>query len=178
MYGGRYLKTLKGGKLRPTSDHLRETLFDVLGLRVEGSTFLDAYAGSGAVGIEAISRGARDVVFVEHHRAASQLIKENLAALEIEGGYWVMTTPVVSSLEKLADEGARFDFVFLDPPYEAIREYHHTLRELARSRLLTEASVVIVEHSRHCILEEKYGRLLKARLLRRGDSQLAFYKLS
>lgn len=172
------MKTLKGGRLRPTSDHLRETLFDVLGPRVEGSTFLDAYAGTGAVGIEAISRGARDVVFVEHHRAAAQLIKENLADLKVEGGCWVMSTSVISSLEKLADEGARFDFVFLDPPYEEIREYHHTLRELSRSPLLSEASLVIVEHSRHCFLEEKYGKLRQTRLLRRGDSQLAFYRLS
>lgn len=176
-YGGLYLKTLKGGKLRPTSDHLRETLFDVLGPFVEGSTFLDAYAGSGAVGIEALSRGAREVVFIEHHRPAAQLIKDNLAALKIEGGYWLMTSPVFTSLEKLADEGARFDFVFIDPPYEEIREYHHTLRELARSSLLAPASIVIAEHSRHCILEENYGKLRRTRLLRRGDSQLAFYRL-
>jgi 16S rRNA (guanine966-N2)-methyltransferase len=175
-YGGLYLKTLKGGKLRPTSDHLRETLFDILGPLVEGSMFLDAYAGSGAVGIEAISRGAREVVFIEHHRPAAHLIRENLAALDIGGGYWLMTSPVEKSLEKLADEGARFDFVFLDPPYEEIREYHHTLRELARGTLLAPASMVIAEHSRHCILEENYGRLQQTRLLRRGDSQLAFYR--
>jgi 16S rRNA (guanine966-N2)-methyltransferase len=177
-YGGLYLKTLKGGKLRPTSDHLRETLFDVLGPFVQGSTFLDAYAGSGAVGIEALSRGAREVVFIEHHRPAAQLIKANLAALKIEGGYWLMTSPVVNSLEKLADEGAQFDFVFIDPPYEEIREYHHTLRELARGSLLAPASIVIAEHSRHCILEESYGKLQRTRLLRRGESQLAFYRLS
>jgi 16S rRNA (guanine966-N2)-methyltransferase len=177
-YGGRYLKTLKGGKLRPTSDHLRETLFDVLGPLVEGSAFLDAYAGSGAVGIEALSRGAREVVFIEHHRPAAQLIKDNLAALGIEGGYWLMKTPVLSSLEKLAEDGSRFDFVFLDPPYEEIREYHHALRELARSTLVGPSSVVIAEHSRHVILEENYGKLRRTRSLRRGDSQLAFYRLN
>jgi 16S rRNA (guanine966-N2)-methyltransferase len=177
-YGGRYLKTLKGGKLRPTSDHLRETLFDVLGPLVEGSAFLDAYAGSGAVGIEAISRGAREVVFIEHHRPAARLIKDNLAALAIDGGYWLMRTPVITSLEKLADEGSRFDFVFIDPPYDEIREYHHSLRELARSSLLAQSSIVIAEHSRHCLLEENYGKLRQTRLLRRGDSQLAFYRLS
>ena len=80
---------------------MRETLFDVLGPRMEGATFLDAYAGTGAVGIEAISRGANDVVFIEHHRAASQLIRENLKALEIESGYAVLTSTVSKGLERL-----------------------------------------------------------------------------
>ena len=177
-YRGRTLKTLKGAKLRPTSDHFRETLFNVLGPRVEGSTFLDAYAGSGAVGIEALSRGAREVVFLEHHRPAAELIRENLKALEIEGGFYLMTTTVIRGIERLADEGTRFDFVYLDPPYEEIREYHHVLRELGRSSLLTPASIAMVEHSRHCTLEEHYGLLLRTRLLRRGDSQLAFYRLA
>jgi 16S rRNA (guanine966-N2)-methyltransferase len=86
-YRGLRLATLKGGKLRPTSDQLRETLFDVLGPQVEGLTFLDAYAGSGAVGLEALSRGAREVVFIEHHRPAIELIRQNLAALRIESGF-------------------------------------------------------------------------------------------
>jgi 16S rRNA (guanine966-N2)-methyltransferase len=174
--GGRYLKTLKGGKLRPTSDHLRETLFNVLGILVEGSIFLDAYAGSGAVGIEALSRGAREVVFIEHHRPAAQLIKDNLASLNIEGGFRVMTSPVLKSLETLADEGEQYDIVFIDPPYDEIREYHHVLRELARGPLLKPLSWVVAEHSRHCVLEENYGQLRRTRLLRRGDSQLAFYR--
>lgn len=175
-YRGLRLRTLKGGKLRPTSDQLRETIFDVLGPLIEGSTFLDAYAGSGAVGIEALSRGAREVVFLEHHRPAAQLIREHLNALKIESGYFLMTTTVIRGIEKLAEQGERFDFVFLDPPYEEIREYHHVLRELSRSPLLRATSYVIVEHSRHCVLEERYGNLQRTRLLRRGDSQLAFYR--
>src|SRR5579884_3607979 len=129
-YGGRRLKTLKGEALRPTSDQLRETLFSVLGESIRSATFLDMYAGSGAVGIEALSRGAREVVFVEHHRPAVDLIREN----------------------------------------------HHTLRELGRLKILRHTSLVIAEHSRHCQLEERYGVLSRARLLRHGDSQLAFYQ--
>ena len=87
IYRGLHLGTLKGANLRPTSDQMRETLFDVLGPAVEGATFLDAYAGSGAVGIEALSRGAGDVVFIEHHRPAQQLIRKNLEALGIKSGY-------------------------------------------------------------------------------------------
>ena len=177
-YRGLHLRTLKGGNLRPTSDQMRETLFDVLGPSVEGATFLDAYAGTGAVGLEALSRGARDVVFIEHHRAAAQLIRQNLAALKIDSGYALLTCSVLTGLERLESEGERFDVVFLDPPYEEIREYHHTLRQLARGALLRPASIVIAEHSRHVQLEEDYLALHRTRLLRHGDAQLSFYRLT
>jgi 16S rRNA (guanine966-N2)-methyltransferase len=182
IIGGKYrglrLSTLNGGKLRPTTDHMRETLFDVLGPRIEGATFLDAYAGTGAVGIEALSRGARDVVFIEHHRPASQLIRENLKALGIESGFALLTSEVPKGLERLERESERFDIVFLDPPYEEIREYHHTLRQLARGPLLGPESMVIAEHSKHIELERSYLTLKQTRLLRHGDTQLGFYRLA
>src|SRR6516165_8384578 len=106
-YRGLRLKTLKGGNLRPTSDQLRETLFDVLGPQLEGSTFLDAYAGTGAVGLEAFSRGAREVVFIEYHRPAAKLIRSNLAALEIRDGFHVMSCQALTGLDRLAREGSR-----------------------------------------------------------------------
>jgi 16S rRNA (guanine(966)-N(2))-methyltransferase RsmD len=175
-YRGLRLRTLGGGKLRPTTDQLRETLFDVLGPGIEGATLLDAYAGTGAVGIEALSRGASDVVFIEHHRAASQLIRQNLAALKIDSGYALLTCAVPTGLERLERDSERFDVVFLDPPYEEIREYHHTLRQLARGSLLRPSSIVVAEHSRHVELEENYLTLCRTRLLRHGDAQLAFYR--
>lgn len=177
-YRGLPLKTLKGGKLRPTSEQLRETLFDVLGPRVVGSSFLDGYAGSGAVGLEALSRGARDVVFIEHHRPAIDVIRENLDSLKVQSGFRLMTCEVLTGFARLIEEGAHFDFVFMDPPYDAIRDYHHALRQLGRRDLILPNSVVIAEHSRHVILEEEYGRLRRARLLRHGDAQLAFYRLA
>jgi len=169
---------LKGAQLRPTSDQMRETLFDVLGPSVLDSTFLDAYAGSGAVGLEALSRGAKEVVFVEYHRAASNLIRKNLAALKIDDGFYLMNTKVLTAIERLDEEGSRFDFIFLDPPYGEAREYHHVLRQLGRSRLLMPASLVVAEHSRHLFLEEKYNRLERTRTIRHGDTQLTFYKLA
>ena len=177
-YRGLTIKSLKGGKLRPTSEQLRETLFDVLGPGIEGSRFLDAFAGSGAVGLEALSRGASEVVFIEHHRPAAELIRQNLAALKIESGYWLETCSVLTGLERLEEQREQFDFVFLDPPYDAIREYHTTLRELGRSKLLVPTSLVIAEHSRHMRLEEKYAALRRTRLIRHGDAQLAFYRLA
>ncbi len=176
-YRGRRLKTLKGGNLRPTSDQLRETLFDVLGPRIEGAKFLDAYAGSAAVGLEAISRGAAEVVFIEHHRAANELIRENLAALAIESGFRLMTCAVLTGLERLESQGSRFDFIFLDPPYDAIREYHHALRQIARAGLAAPGALVIAEHSRRVELEDEYGTLRRTRTLRHGDAQLTFYRM-
>jgi len=176
-YRGLHLSTLKGGNLRPTSDQMRETLFDVLGPAVEGAAFLDAYAGSGAVGIEALSRGAGEVVFIEHHRPAQQLIRKNLEALGIASGYYLIRSTVATGLERLEQEGSRFNFVFLDPPYKEIGEYHHVLRLLGRSHLLNSDSLVIAEHSRHCFLEEEYGNLHRDRLLRHGDAQLGFYRV-
>jgi len=176
VYRGRQLTTLKSVKLRPTSDQLRETLFDVLGSGIEGAVFLDAYAGSGAVGIEALSRGAAEVVFVEQHRAAVAVIRKNLEALAVGSDFRLMTTEVTKAVKKLTEEGARFDYVFLDPPYAEVREYHHALRKLGRSGLLGAQSLVIAEHSRHTRLEEQYGTLVRVRLLRHGDAQLGFYR--
>lgn len=175
---GQRIQTLKGAQLRPTSDQMRETLFDVLGPSVLDSTFLDAYAGSGAVGLEALSRGAKEVVFVENHRAATDLIRRNLAALKMGDGFYLMNTKVLTAIERLDEEGSAFDFVFLDPPYSEAREYHHVLRQLGRSRLLTPASLVVAEHSRHFFLEEKYNRLERTRSIRHGDTQLTFYRLA
>ena len=164
--------------MRPTSDQMRQTLFDVLGPKVRGSRFLDAYAGSGAVGLEAFSRGARTVVFVENHRAAVELIERNLKAL---GGaseaVRVLSCQVATGLERLAREDAQFEYVFLDPPYADVAEYHRVLRGLSRSPVVAPESVIIAEHSRHMRLEPSYGRLEQVRLLRHGDSQLAFYRL-
>jgi 16S rRNA (guanine(966)-N(2))-methyltransferase RsmD len=176
-YRGLHLGTLKGSNLRPTSDQMRETLFDVLGPAVEGASFLDAYAGSGAVGIEALSRGASEVVFIEHHRPAQQLIRKNLETLGIESGYYLLRCAVATGLERLEQEGSRFNFVFLDPPYNEIGEYHHVLRLLGRSPLLDSRSLVIAEHSRHCLLEDEYRDLRRDRLIRHGDAQLGFYRI-
>ena len=173
----RQLKSLKGLALRATSDRLRETLFNILGTRVEGSRFLDLFAGSGAIGIEAISRGAVSAVFVENHSAAVRLIRANLASLRIESGARVMTAEVaaaIRTLEKLPDTA--FDFIFLDPPYAEEKQYEGTLRALEKSLLAGESTIVIAEHRKTFALPASLGALERVRILHQGDAALSFYR--
>jgi 16S rRNA (guanine966-N2)-methyltransferase len=173
----RQLKSLKGLSLRPTSDRLRETLFNILGARVEGSRFLDLFAGSGAIGIEAISRGAVSAVFVENHSAAVRLIRANLASLRIESGARVIAAEVaaaIRTLEKLPDTA--FDFIFLDPPYAEEKQYEGTLRALEKSLLAGESTIVIAEHRKTVELPASLGVLERARILHQGDAALSFYR--
>ena len=175
-YRSRILKSLKGQALRPTSDYLRETLFNVLGPGISGSRFLDLYAGTGAVGIEALSRGAVEAVFVENHAAAAKLIRENLASLKIVSNVQVIAADVAPALAKLAMRPrAPFDCVFLDPPYAAEREYEITLNILGTSALVSPSSIVIAEHRKSFELPETFSGLERYRLLKQGDAVLSFF---
>lgn len=160
---------------RPTSDRLRETLFNVLAPRIAGARFLDLYAGSGAVGIEAISRGAAGAVFVERAQPALKALRGNLARLGIAAGAEVQATKAAAWLRRWAEESARarFEVIFLDPPYDLSAEYE-TVLGLAE-KALAPGGVVIAEHRRKDRLEERYGRLRRQRLLEQGDAALSFY---
>lgn len=178
-FRSRILKSLKGQSLRPTSDWLRETLFNVLGPAVSESRFLDLYAGTGAVGIEALSRGAVETVFAENHLAAVKLIRENLALLKIESGAQVISADASQALAKLSSRaGPPFDFIFLDPPYAAEHEYELTLDFLADSSLISADSIVIAEHRKTLALAETFGSLQRYRVLKQGDAALSFYRLN
>jgi len=180
-YRSRQLKSLKGLALRPTSDRLRETLFNVLGERVVGSRFVDVFAGTGAVGIEALSRGAKEVVFIEKHAPSATLIKKNLESLEVRGGVRVLPVEALHGLEILVKEnpGARGvrDIVFLDPPYGNEEDYDRVLSFLGFATLLQEGSLVIAEHGRNFELPEAVGNLQRVRVLRQGDATLSFFRL-
>jgi 16S rRNA (guanine(966)-N(2))-methyltransferase RsmD len=177
-FRSRQLKSPKGLKLRPTSDMLRETLFNILGPRVDGSRFLDLFAGTGAVGIEAISRGAALAVFVENHFATVRLLRENLAALEIKSGARVLAASVSAAIAKLQTDSANFDFVYLDPPYAKGNEYDATLRTLEKSSLVSESTILIAEHRKSFQLPASLGRFERVRILRQGDAALTFYRQS
>ena len=179
-YRSRILKSLKGLALRPTSDRLRETLFDVLGSSVARSRFVDVFAGTGAVGIEALSRGAAEVVFIENHPPTVALIKENLESLGVRSGATVLGTGALRGLETLAAKhkpgNPPFDFVFLDPPYAAAEEYERVLRFLGSSPILAPGSIVIAEHRKNLDLPSQVCSLSRFRMLKQGDAALTFYR--
>jgi 16S rRNA (guanine966-N2)-methyltransferase len=174
-------RVLKGpGKLRlrPTSDRLRETLFNILGPSVEDSLFVDLYAGTGAIGIEAISRGARETVFVESHAATARLLQQNLTALGIRDGAELIEADAVRGLEKMAVKRRIADFIFLDPPYAEEDEHLRAVEFLDASHLVAPRGIVIVEHSSKMELPKRFARLECTRLLEQGDAALSFYRLA
>ena len=177
-YRSRVLRTLKGMKLRPTSDRLRETLFNILGSTVESVRFVDLYAGSGAVGIEALSRGARHVIFVEQHAPAAALIRRNVESLGIRVQAEVLSLDVVRAIEQLEVRRVHAHIIFLDPPYAADKEYEQTLETLGESAILAPDGRVIVEHLRKRELPERFGQLELVRVVEQGDAALSFYRLA
>jgi 16S rRNA (guanine(966)-N(2))-methyltransferase RsmD len=177
-YRSRPLSAPPGRHTRPTSDRLRETLFNVLAPRIAGSIFLDLYAGSGAVGIEALSRGAAEAIFVEHAAPALKTIRANLSLLKIHSGYALESATAAAALKRLATQGREVNLVFLDPPYEAAEEYELILNLLggASSAILAADAIVIAEHAKRHKLAETYGTLHQYRTLHQGDASLSFYR--
>jgi 16S rRNA (guanine966-N2)-methyltransferase len=179
-YRSRPLISPRGLDLRPTSDRLRETLFDVLTAgnpaALEGSIWLDLYAGTGAVGIEALSRGAARVYFVESSAEAADLIRRNLKSLGIEGGFEILRQDVTRAVPHLAARSITAGFIFLDPPYRLEREYEKALRTLAGSPLVAPNTALIAEHQKKFDPGETFDSLRRYRTLRQGDAALSFYR--
>jgi 16S rRNA (guanine(966)-N(2))-methyltransferase RsmD len=165
-FRSRRLKSIPGDATRPTPDRLREALFNVLQTRIAGARFVDGYAGTGAVGIEALSRGAAHAFFLERNRAALQAIRDNLAELGLEARSTVAAGPVLKTLASCPA-----DIVFLDPPYPQEREYGAALEVLAGN----PPALVVVQHSVRCALEPRYESLVRGRVLRQGDNALSFF---
>jgi 16S rRNA (guanine966-N2)-methyltransferase len=172
---GRRLKTPSWEGLRPTSDRLRETLFNILADRPRGALVLDAYAGTGALGIEAISRGARGVTFVESDRRAAALIAENAAHCGIADRCVIIRTTLDRALASLRDSGP-FDIVLLDPPYALTDEPDAILRSVAE--LIADDGILVLEHARRASPPDVSGPLKRARTVFAGDSALSWYRPS
>jgi 16S rRNA (guanine966-N2)-methyltransferase len=178
-YRSRPLRSLRGMDIRPTADRLREALFNVLMAgqpgALAGSVWLDLFAGTGAVGIEALSRGAGQVSFVESSAPAARVVRQNLDSLGIAAGFTVVQGDVLKALKKI-EAAAKVDFVFLDPPYDFAEGYRSTLEFLSTAAFLGPKAVVIAEHVKRFDPGEKFGALARFRKLVQGDAALSFYR--
>jgi len=180
-YRSRPLRSLGGMDIRPTSDRLRETLFNVLTAgnpgALAGSVWLDLFAGTGAVGIEALSRGAKEVHFVENSRAAAEIILKNLRSLGIEDGFDILQEELPQAVLRMERQRIAADVVFIDPPYRMKKAYAETSRALSESTLISPMSAVIAEHDKKFDPGAELGPLRRFRLLVQGDAALSFYRL-
>jgi 16S rRNA (guanine(966)-N(2))-methyltransferase RsmD len=166
-FRSRVLKSLPGLDVRPTPDRLRETLFNILAPRLQGVTFADVYAGTGAVGIEALSRGAARAIFVEQNRAAANVIRENLKSLRLESRATVRHARAAGVID---DVDA--DIIFIDPPYALESEYERSLTILGKHA----RGMVIVQHDKRLALAESYGGLKRVRVVKHGDNTLSIFE--
>jgi len=180
-YRGRPLRSLRGTDIRPTSDRLRETLFNVLTAgnpsALQGSVWLDLFAGTGAVGIEALSRGARQIYFVENSAPAVNLIEQNLSSLGVAEGYQILRDDLLRILWRQKRQHVHTDVVFLDPPYRMQYAYEEALTALADSPLVWAMTLVIAEHEKTFDPGDEFGALRRIRKLLQGNAALSFYRI-
>jgi 16S rRNA (guanine966-N2)-methyltransferase len=174
-YRGRRLKGPVGLELRPTGDRLKETLFNVLGSRVSDGVVLDVFGGSGSIGIEALSRGARQVVFIESAAAACRLIRHNLGLCGIKTGYRIVQEDVFGAMRSLARQDFRANIAFFDPPYD-FKPYRDLLEIAFNRNLVTQSAPVVIEHHRKADLPESGERYRRSRVIRQGDHVLSFFE--
>lgn len=173
-YRGRRLRTAEGRAVRPTSDRLRETLFNILSPGILNRAFLDVCAGSGAVGIEALSRGAGHATFIDRSRSACSIIRQNLESLGLEDRATIINRDAAVALKRLSVESRKFDIVFVDPPYDAA--VHGAIMTLLGSGTLVGGEgIVVVEYHARRPLEDEFGALRAYREVKQGESALTFY---
>jgi 16S rRNA (guanine(966)-N(2))-methyltransferase RsmD len=176
MAKGIILKAGKGAKIRPTSDKVREALFNILSGDIDGSSFLDCYAGSGAVGIEALSRGAEKVVFVESDKRAVSLIKENLKRSHFEDKAIIIQRAFERSSKRIRELQDSFDLIFADPPYRGVN-YEKLIEQTGKHDFLKRPGWLIIEHMRKDPLPETIDELNMVKVKYYGQTALSFYQL-
>lgn len=176
-YKGRQLKCPKGLAIRPAPDRLKEALFNILQHQMDGAVVLDVCAGTGAMGIEALSRGAHRVMFVDSWPPAVEVLRENLRHCGVDSNYHILRRDALVALKHLTSEGARFDLVFFDPPY-ASELYESVMAVLGEGSLLHPDGLVIVMHHSKKTLAEEYGDTHRVRTVKQGENVLSFYALA
>ncbi len=174
-YKGRRLKGPDGMELRPTGDRLKESLFNILRPNIAGAVLLDAFGGTGAIGIEALSRGAKEAVFIENTSAGCRLIGKNLELCGIQTGYRILQEDIFASMRSLARQGFKANIAFFDPPYDW-KPYADLLKIVFQRDLLLQPSCVVIEHHRKASLPESGDGYRRSRMVRQGDHCLSFYE--
>ena len=175
-FRGRSIQVPKGLRTRPTSGRLKKALFDIIAADLPGAVVLDLYAGAGALGLEAISRGASRVVFVERRKSAVAAIESNLEKLGVADQAEVFQGEATKALHHLPLRDESVHVVLIDPPYDA-GVYEAVMSRIDEASIVVPDGLVIIEHHHKCELEETYGRLLRHRVVRAGESCLTFYHL-
>lgn len=174
-YKGRKLRGPLGMDIRPTGDRLKETLFNILGPAVEDAVVLDAFGGTGAIGLEALSRGARAVVFIESTAEGQRLIRQNLDRCGVQAGYRILPQDIFKALRSLSREEFKADIVFLDPPY-GWKPYGDLVETIYAGQLVSASGRVVIEHHRKADLPESGRGFRRMRLVKQGDHCLSFYE--
>lgn len=164
-----------GTEIRPTGGRLKETLFNVLGGLVDGAVMLDAFSGTGAIGIEALSRGAREVVFIENTAQGRRLIRKNLDLCVVRSGYRILSEDIFKALRSLAREGFRADVAFFDPPYNW-KPYGDLVDIVFAKGLVSRPGCVAIEHYRKADLPDAGNGYHRFRVVKQGDHCLSFYE--
>ena len=176
-FRGMEIETPRGTKTRPTGGRLKKSLFDILAPRLPGARVLDLFAGAGALGLEALSRGAVHVTFVERSRAAADTVRKNLERLGLGEEAELLRREVVSAIGFLAEQEQTFDIILLDPPYQS--DLHASLlQRIGAASLVSHEGLVILEHHHKTALADAYGGLTRVREVRAGESCLSFYSNS
>ena len=174
IYRGRKLEKIEAPGIRPTSDRVREALFSIIHDSICGSSFLDLFAGSGGVGIEAYSRGASEVIFVDLNKESIKVLKNNIKSLGLLENVEVYNTDCLNAISKLSDRGKRFNFIFMDPPYKS-GFYIEAIKKIYEKNILSDAGVIIIEQDSKGEIEDyiDYYKLIKKKIY--GNTTLLFY---
>ncbi|MEI7832110.1 MAG: 16S rRNA (guanine(966)-N(2))-methyltransferase RsmD [bacterium] len=177
-FRGRILHTPSGDATRPTSGMVRETLFNILTPLLPEARILDLYAGSGSVGLEALSRGAAYAVFCENAHSALKCLKQSITELELEDYTETLPIDVNRALEQLSKSGEKFDIIFLDPPFADVEAYNKVLEQVGLTlSILAAGGLCVAQHYRRVRLPDAYGLLSRTRVRDIGDNVLTFYRL-
>jgi 16S rRNA (guanine966-N2)-methyltransferase len=173
---GRPLKAVQGMTTRPTTDKVKESLFNIIGPFFDGGNVLDLFSGSGSLGLEALSRGMEKGVFVEKDPKALQVIKGNIQACRMEEESEVLRSDALRSIKMLGGRGVRFDLIMMDPPYKIANSIPSILSEIEENQLLAEDGLIICEHGKELELPEQIGSFVKYRHEKYGITAISFFR--